>query len=84
MADERQIDLDLVVRPFGQNGMLMATSEKMRSLMISGTDEADLWDCLQPAISALFEAKGQRVPAITLDRTGGPDHIRVTAQLHPI
>jgi hypothetical protein len=80
MASERQFDLDLKVTPFGDHGCLMATSEQMPNLMVTGTNEANLWDCLQPVITSLIEAKGERVQAMTVDRSRGLHAIRVHVQ----
>ena len=53
--------LHLTVTEFGATKMLRATSEQMPNLMVTGTDEADLWECLGPVIESLFEAQGERV-----------------------
>jgi hypothetical protein len=80
MAADRQFDLDLVVTPFGDHGLLMATSEQMPNLRVTGTDDANLWDCLQPVITSLIEAKGEKVQQISVDRSRGPRTIRVHVQ----
>jgi hypothetical protein len=77
MPEGRQFDLDLTVTPFGANGLLMATSDQMPNLMVTGTDDANLWDCLQPVITSLIEAKGEKVQVMSLDRSRGPRTIRV-------
>jgi hypothetical protein len=82
MQDERQFDLELNVTPFGDHGLLMATSEQMPNLRVTGTDDTNLWDCLQPVITSLIEAKGEeKVQQISVDRSRGAREIRVHVQV---
>lgn len=80
-AGGKTYDLDLEVTPFGTAGMLFAQSPQMPNLMVTGTDDADLWDCLQPVITGLFEATGERVQVLTVDRSAGPREIKVHVEL---
>ena len=82
-TDGRHLDLDLTVKPFGKNGLLLATSEQMPNLRVTGTDDADLWDCLQPVITSLVEAAGDRVQSMTVDRSHSPHDIKVHVQVAP-
>ena len=81
MQDARQFDLELTVTPFGEHGLLMATSKQMPNLRVTGTDDTNLWDCLQPVITSLIEAKGEKVQQMSVDRTRGPREIRVHVQV---
>jgi hypothetical protein len=80
----REVDLDLTVAEFGISKSLLATSEQMPNLMVTGADDAELWGSLGPVITSLFEAKGERVSYLSLDRSKGPRTIRVHAGLSQI
>jgi hypothetical protein len=82
--NSRELNLDLIVTEFGATKMLRATSKQMPNLMVTGTDEADLWGCLGPVIESLFEAQGERVQVLTKDRSGGPRNLRVHLEVSPV
>lgn len=77
----KTFDLDLDVTQFGKTGMLFAKSRQMSNLTITGTDEGNLWDCLQPVITSFFEATGERVQFLSVDRSAGPREIKVHVEL---
>jgi len=83
-ARGKTYDLDLDVTKFGTTGMLFAKSRQMPNLTITGTDDADLWDCIQPVITGFFEASGERVQSLSVDRSGGPGAIKVHVELAAI
>ena len=80
----RELDLNLVVTQFGATGLLRATSDQMPNLMVTGTDEDDLFGCLGPVLESLFEAQGEKVQLVTLDRTKGPRDLRVHLEVRSI
>ena len=73
----RTLDIALTVSPFGKSGMLRATSEQIPNLIVMGTDDDDLWGCLSPVIESVFNARGETVQVITLDRSKGTRDVRV-------
>jgi hypothetical protein len=77
-SGNRTFDLDLEVTQLGTTGLLTAESSQMPNL--TGTDDADLCDCLMPVITSLLEAKGEHVQLMTIDRSRGPRNIRVHVQ----
>jgi hypothetical protein len=79
----RTFDLDLAVTSFGSTGMLMAKSSQMPNLMVTGTDEEDLFSCLRPVITNLLEANGEIVRGMSIDRTVGPSAIKVHVETTP-
>ena len=71
------LNLELTVIPFGNHGLLMATSEQMPNLRVTGTGEDDLWDCIPGVITGLLEVEGSRVVSLSMDRTPDPRLIKV-------
>ena len=80
-AGGKTYDLDLDVTKFGTTGMLFAKSRQMPNLTITGTDAANLWDCIQPVITGFFEASGERVQFLSVDRSRAADVIKVHVEL---
>ncbi len=76
-VDDRDIELHLTVTEFGASKMLRATSQQLPNLIVTGTDDSDLWKCLNPVITSLLQAQGEDVRSISLDRSNGLRDIRV-------
>ena len=77
VSGDREVQFNLTVNEFGATKMLRATSHQFPNLIVTGTDESDLWDCLGPVITSLFKAQGDDVRALSLDRSNGLHDIRV-------
>jgi hypothetical protein len=75
------LDIDMDVTRFGSTGMLLAKSRQVPYLMVTGTDEANLRDCLSPVIKSFFEAKGEKVQYVSIDSSGGLEVIKVHVEL---
>lgn len=78
---DHAIDMDmefrLKVAELGKTKMLQAISRDVPNLIVTGTDDSDLWDCLGPVIMSLFQSDGRSVQSLTLDRSEGARDIRV-------
>lgn len=65
----RSIGLDItIVR--GNAGLLHARSLQMRSLMVMGRSEDELWRDLDPVLRDLIDIQGDKVVTMTMDRPG--------------
>ena len=65
----RRIDLDIMIVP-GNAGIIHARSLQMRSLMVMGRSEDELWQDLDPVLRDLFDIQGDKVVTMTMDRPG--------------
>jgi hypothetical protein len=61
------IDIDIVR---GKAGILHARGRQMRSLMVMGRSEDELWRDMGPVLWDLIEIEGDRVARMTIDRPG--------------
>jgi hypothetical protein len=73
----REFDFDLDIAEFGVSKMLRATTQEIPNLIVMGTDDSDLWNCLTPVITNLFGSQGDDVRTLTLAKGAGPRNIRV-------
>jgi hypothetical protein len=65
----RSIGLDITIVP-GNAGLIHARSLQMRSLMVMGRSEDELWRDLDPVLRDLIDIQGDKVVAMTMDRPG--------------
>ncbi len=65
----RSIEIDIVaVR--GNAGRIHARSPQMRSLMLMGRSEDELWQDMDPVLRDLLDIQGDKVTRMTIDRAG--------------
>jgi hypothetical protein len=65
----RSIEIDVqIVR--GKAGVIHARSPQMRSLMLMGRSEDELWRDMDPVLRDLFDIQGDKVVAMKIDRPG--------------
>ena len=65
----RSIQIDSVIVR-GHAGLTHARSQQMRSLMLMGRSEDELWRDMDPVLRDLFDMQGDRVATMTIDRPG--------------
>jgi hypothetical protein len=65
----RGIDIDIVIVP-GKAGLIHARSRQMRSLMLMGRSEDELWRDMDPVLRDLLDIQGDKVVTMTIDRPG--------------
>jgi hypothetical protein len=65
----RSIGLDIMIE-HGNAGLIHARSLQMRSLMIMGRSEDELWRDMDPVLRDLFDMQGDKVVTMTIDRPG--------------
>jgi hypothetical protein len=65
----RGIELDITI-VHGNVGLVYARCPQMRSLILIGRSEDELWRDLDPVLRDLFDIQGDRVATMTMDRTG--------------
>jgi hypothetical protein len=65
----RSIELDITIVP-GNAGLIHARSLQMRSLMIMGRSEDELWRDMDPVLRDLINIQGDKVVTLTIDRSG--------------
>ena len=65
----RSIEIDIVIVR-GNVGLIHARSWQMRSLMLMGRSENELWDDMDPVLRDLLDVQGDRVVTMTMDRPG--------------
>jgi hypothetical protein len=70
----RGIEIDIVIVP-GNAGLIHARSWRMRSLMLMGRSEDELWRDMDPVLRDLLDIQGDKVVTMTIDRPGR--HVRV-------
>ncbi|HEX3995129.1 MAG TPA: hypothetical protein VHX39_28475 [Acetobacteraceae bacterium] len=63
----RSIGLDIMIE-HGNAGMIHARSLQMRSLMLMGRSEDELWRDMDPVLRDLFDMQGDKVVTMTIDR----------------
>jgi len=73
----RAIEIDIVIVP-GNAGLIHARSRQMRSLMLMGRSEDELWRDMDPVLRDLIDIQGDRVVMMTIDRPGR--HVRVDVE----
>ena len=65
----RNVEIDiLIVR--GNAGLIHARSPQMRSLMLMGRSEDELWQDMDPVLRDLLDIQGDKVSTMTMDRPG--------------
>jgi hypothetical protein len=65
----RSIEIDIqIVR--GNAGLIHALSLQMRSLMLMGRSEDELWRDMDPVLRDLLDIQGDKVVAMKTDRPG--------------
>jgi hypothetical protein len=52
----------------GNAGLIHARSLQMRSLMLMGRSEDELWRDMDPVLRDLFDMQGDKVVTMTIDR----------------
>jgi hypothetical protein len=65
----RSIGLDIII-VHGNAGLVHARSLQMRSLMLMGRSEDELWQDMDPVLRDLFDIQGDQVVTMTIDRSG--------------
>ena len=65
----RSIGLDIII-VHGNAGLMHARSLQMRSLMVMGRSEDELWRDMDPVLRDLFDIEGDKVATMTIDRPG--------------
>jgi hypothetical protein len=65
----RSIEIDIVIVR-GNAGLIYARSRQMRSLMLMGRSEDELWRDMDPVLRDLLDIEGDKVATMTIDRPG--------------
>ena len=65
----RSIEIDITIA-HGNAGLIYARSRQMRSLMLMGRSEDELWRDMDPVLRDLFDIQGDKVATMTIDRPG--------------
>jgi hypothetical protein len=65
----RSIGIDITIVP-GNAGLFYARSWQMRSLMLMGRSEDELWQDMDPVLRDLIDIQGDKVVTMTIDRSG--------------
>ena len=65
----RSIEIDIVI-VHGNAGLIHARSRQMRSLMLTGRSEDELWRDMDPVLRDLLDIEGDKVVTMTIDRPG--------------
>jgi hypothetical protein len=65
----RTIGIDITIVP-GNAGLFYARSWQMRSLMLTGRSEDELWRDMDPVLRDLINIQGDKVVTMTMDRPG--------------
>jgi len=65
----RSIVIDIIIER-GNAGLIHARSWQMRSLMIMGRSEDELWRDMDPVLRDLLDIQGDKVATMTIDRPG--------------
>ena len=63
----RSIEIDIVIAR-GNAGLIHARSRQMRSLMLMGRSEDELWEDMGPVLRDLLDIEGNKVVTMTVDR----------------
>jgi hypothetical protein len=72
----RSIEVDITIVP-GNAGLIHARSGQMRSLMVMGRSEDELWEDMEPVLRDLFDIQGDKVVTMVMDRTERRVHVDV-------
>ena len=65
----RSIEIDIqIVR--GNAGLIHSRSRQMRSLMVMGRSEDELWRDMGSVLRDLLDMQGEKVATMTIDRPG--------------
>ena len=62
-----KIDIEIV---HGNAGLIHARGRQMRSLMLMGRSEDELWRDMGPVLRDLLDIQGEKVATMTIDRPG--------------
>ena len=65
----RSIEIDITI-VHGNAGLLHARSRQMRSLIVMGRSEDELWRDIDPVLRDLLDIQGDKVVTMTIDRPG--------------
>jgi hypothetical protein len=65
----RSIEIDIVIVR-GNADLIHARSRQMRSLMLMGRSEDELWRDMDPVLRDLLDIEGDKVATMTIDRPG--------------
>jgi hypothetical protein len=65
----RSIVIDIIIVR-GQAGLFHACSPQMRSLMVMGRSEEELWRDVEPVLRDLIDIQGDKVVTMAIDRLG--------------
>ena len=65
----RSIDIDIFLLQ-GNAGLIHARSRQMRSLMLMGRTEDELWRDIEPVLRDLIDIQGDKVVTMAIDRPG--------------
>jgi hypothetical protein len=65
----RSIEIDIQIA-HGDAGLVHARSRQMRSLMLMGRSEDDLWRDVDPVLRDLLDIQGDKVVTMKIDRPG--------------
>ena len=65
----RSIGIDITI-VHGNAGLIYARSLQMRSLMLMGRSEDELWQDMCPVLRDLLDIQGEKVATMTIDRPG--------------
>ena len=65
----RSIEIGIVIVR-GNAGLIHARSRQMRSLMLMGRSEDELWRDMDPVLRDLLDIEGDKVATMTIDRPG--------------
>ncbi len=65
----RSIEIDIEIM-HSNAGLFYARSRQMRSLMLMGRSEDELWRDMDPVLRDLFDIEGDKVATMTIDRPG--------------
>jgi hypothetical protein len=72
----RNIEIDIII-VHGNAGLIHARSQQMRSLMLMGRSEDELWRDMDPVLRDLLDIQGDKVVTMTIDRPGRRVHVDV-------
>jgi hypothetical protein len=65
----RRMEIDITI-VHGNAGLIYARGRQMRSLMLMGRSEDELWRDIDPVLRDLIDIQGDKVVAMTIDRPG--------------
>ena len=65
----RSIGIDITI-VHGNTGLIFARSWQMRSLMLMGRSEDELWRDMDPVLRDLIDIQGDKVATMTIDPPG--------------